>query len=647
MKLAIDFIDGSTKGRMDITEGTCILHAIPMTHLRRSFTKGYLHRSGYYFIEDKAGRLYVSYANTLYEEIAEQENIKTLFVPELSGQGSEDFIATFEYGNPTEIGDIFGRMLQTAQFYQSMELPVVEKAENLKDVEEMNPQNDEDFAKLLEGMDEQPQQDTNEMQEKEESDFLDDHEPEQEVPCEPHTEPSLDEIDEPLQEVAEEKEEPCEPSEEPTEGIEEEETSDYIEEEPSEKTNSDIPCEAHTEPSLDEMDEPLQEVTEEKEEPCEPHTEPSLDEMDEPLLEVIEEKEEPCEPYIEPTEGVMTQTDTELVDKLLSSEVDTSDWFREPEVEETVEVCESGEYSNHPTVEEEEAEPQGYDEVDHVPWFFIDLKDIAPEEEAFEESSEPVSMGFDAEISFGDMTVDELLQKAEVEAQQEEQEEKNREYPFYLNSKGTLAEGEYIQGEGFLLHKGARVCHDITPSCSPRYKDLREQAVHKGQIDENNCTTEDLFFKTANDASGFVLGSNPGNQTNWHTCNGLTLREQTVGVSIPKQEEVEKERQNFFTMKRQGLEANLYYDPKERMFWVLKGQRLCDINLDSCSQDIQEWRYILRRIIDDAGYLKETIRFSTAARATSFIYGQNGIRMANWKNKVQLRLPDVVDKESA
>ena len=584
MKLSIDFIDNSLDGRLDLVEGTCILHVIPMNYLRRSFTRGYLHRSGYYFTKNLTGGLFVSYAKSLYEDIVGSETIQTVFVPELAGDGTEEFIETFEFGKQTVIGDTFRKLLQTAVLFQEMRLPVIAKSDTMEALEELPEQETTDFEGLVEEIIPVHTEDVPVIEGM----------PTSNTPSEPHTASYSNETTSPNIKTKEDEDESYTASMSLTEGIPEEpETEDTVETFEVSKTE-DIDAES------------VEEHT----------TSPYSNENVAPVLKGIEDK------AVEET------------------------WFSSPE------AVESGEYTTFETEEEEEAEPtKGYDEVDHVPWFFTGLDETLFSEddtsEEYAESSEPVNMGFDAEISFGDMSVDDMLQKAEAEAEQEETEEKERVYPYYLNSKGTLAEGEYVKGEGFLLHKGARVCPDITPSCAQRIQDLREQAGKNNQIDENNCTTEDILFKTANDASGFVLGSNPGNQTNWHTCNGLTLREQTVGTAIPKKEEVKNDRQNFFIMKRQGLEASLYYNPKERMYWVLKGQRLGDIQPENCSQDIQEWRYILRRAIDEAGYLKETVRFSTAARATSFIYGQNGIRMANWKNKVQLRLPDVVDKESA
>ena len=641
MKLSIDFIDNSLDGRLDLVEGTCILHVIPMNYLRRSFTRGYLHRSGYYFTKNLTGGLFVSYAKSLYEDIVGSETIQTVFVPELAGDGTEEFIETFEFGKQTVIGDTFRKLLQTAVLFQEMRLPVIAKSDTMEALEELPEQETTDFEGLVEEIIPVHTEDVPVIEGM----------PTSNTPSEPHTASYSNETTSPNIKTKEEEDESYTASMSLTEGIPKEHTEKTFEE--PETVIEDVPSEPHKDPYSNETTSPNINNKEEEVEPYtasmsltegipeEPETEDTVETFEVSKTEDIDAKS-----VEEHTTSPYSNENVAPVLKGIEDKAVEETWFSSPE------AVESGEYTTFETEEEEEAEPtKGYDEVDHVPWFFTGLDETLFSEddtsEEYAESSEPVNMGFDAEISFGDMSVDDMLQKAEAEAEQEETEEKERVYPYYLNSKGTLAEGEYVKGEGFLLHKGARVCPDITPSCAQRIQDLREQAGKNNQIDENNCTTEDILFKTANDASGFVLGSNPGNQTNWHTCNGLTLREQTVGTAIPKKEEVKNDRQNFFIMKRQGLEASLYYNPKERMYWVLKGQRLGDIQPENCSQDIQEWRYILRRAIDEAGYLKETVRFSTAARATSFIYGQNGIRMANWKNKVQLRLPDVVDKESA
>lgn len=314
-------------------------------------------------------------------------------------------------------------------------------------------------------------------------------------------------------------------------------------------------------------------------------------------------------------------------------------WNMDDETDETyIEISEDED--DKEAIKPEPVKEESEDTIDKFskPWFFVNEDICTPVEDddvrPLKKEEEPE---LSAELDFEGMSIEEMLEDVKEEA---EKEENFDDVPYYLISKNTNAEGRYIEGKGFVLFKGANICPYFTNSCPSKIIMAREQATAKGLI-KDNTTTEDITFKRANDASGFVLGGSPGSVTNWHTCNGLTLREASMGIDIPTEDSEEIKQENIYTIQRQGLDAKLYYDAP--YFWVLKGSRIEDMKEDSkASEYTKKVRNVFRHVIDDTGRLKTSIRFTTPSGASSFIAGRDGISATAWRNKANLRLSDMI-----
>lgn len=333
----------------------------------------------------------------------------------------------------------------------------------------------------------------------------------------------------------------------------------------------------------------------------------------------------------EPTEILSTDEPTEP-EEGISEEQPTP--FSEEEQEMVEPVVVTVDYRE----EDKTVTPTESPEPDTLPWFFQSFpEEIEPTVE--KEETQPSELAFDAELNFGGQSVDEVL--SEVQEKVEREIENRKEYPYHINRKGSLAEGIFVGDREFKVYKGARVCPECTESCLPKIKHRREEALQDGELYDNH-TTEDIIFPTANDASGFVLGSNPGSLQNWHTINGLTVREVSQGITPPERESLAQKRDMLFTMKRNGRVAYMYYDEKTKNYWALDGSELAPTVPDVTPKDLQETRHIYRHIITEDNILTTSVRFMTYSQVTSFVTGQTGVKPTNWKNQMGMRLPDVI-----
>lgn len=630
VKILINLKDNLASGRVDMQGSYSDLHVIPRDFLRRAFVAKYLHNEGYYFFETQSGQVYLDYApKDIYESATDIKELSKVYVPEILGDAME-FILSFEHNKETPLGAELRMMLSlTSQLKDNEEIPLWEGEQVQTEAE---PEADlfmDDIENGLFNDTDEPMEITHETtkegrdKENETANQVDDgiNEPYQTEQISERVEPEgINQPDEP-EEISERVEpeainEPNEPEDELTNTNSQEiidETPliarDFVEIETTVMeqgilTDNDLTgtfadqelTNSFTDLYLtnEHVENDIANTNAESNLPNEPY------ERGKPVFDLWNMGDETDETYIEMSED---EDDKEAI---------------KPE----------------PVKEESE------DTIDKFskPWFFVNEDICTPVEDddvrplKKEEEEEPE---LSAELDFEGMSIEEMLEAVKEEA---EKEETFDDVPYYLISKNTNAEGRYIEGKGFVLFKGANICPYFTNSCPSKIIMAREQATAKGLI-KDNTTTEDITFKRANDASGFVLGGSPGSVTNWHTCNGLTLREASMGIDIPTEDSEEIKQENIYTIQRQGLDAKLYYDAP--YFWVLKGSRIEDMKEDSkASEYTKKVRNVFRHVIDDTGRLKTSIRFTTPSGASSFIAGRDGISATAWRNKANLRLSD-------
>lgn len=92
---------------------------------------------------------------------------------------------------------------------------------------------------------------------------------------------------------------------------------------------------------------------------------------------------------------------------------------------------------------------------------------------------------------------------------------------FYIEKRG--ADAMCIRtDEGFVLLKGSTIRMDMTDSCPPWTKALRE---NNPNIDKGGIVNKDILFNTPSCAASFVLGSSVSGNIEWQTADGTMLKD--------------------------------------------------------------------------------------------------------------------------
>ena len=68
------------------------------------------------------------------------------------------------------------------------------------------------------------------------------------------------------------------------------------------------------------------------------------------------------------------------------------------------------------------------------------------------------------------------------------------------------------------------VANSVTPSASQTIRNLRDELMSKGII-QDLCFTKDFLFNSPSTAAGVVMGRNANGLTEWKTQDGNTLRD--------------------------------------------------------------------------------------------------------------------------
>lgn len=572
------------------------LHVIPRDFLRRAFVAKYLHNEGYYFFETESGQVYLDYApKDIYESATDIKELSKVYVPEILGDAME-FILSFEHNKETPLGAELRMMLcLTSQLKDNEEIP-------LWDSEQGNTEAEPEPDLFMEDVENALFNESNERME---------ITPESTKENEDKEDKTEDEVGEGITEIKDKAEQ-----------ISEINQPEDLTKQISETPKPDEP--EVTDKGIHETEDVLTDTESQETIDDSPLIAQGLDETEAPVMETNDHS---TKTFTEEGSSKPYERGKSVFDL----------WNIEDETDETyIEISEDEADKEAIKPEPVKEESEGHIDKFSKPWFFINEDLHTPVEDddvrPLKKEEEPE---LSAELDFEGMSIEEMLEDVKEEA---EKEENFDDIPYYLISKNTNAEGRYIEGKGFVLFKGANICPYFTNSCPSKIIMAREQATAKGLI-KDNTTTEDITFKRANDASGFVLGGSPGSVTNWHTCNGLTLREASMGIDIPTEDSEEIKQENIYTIQRQGLDAKLYYEAP--YFWVLKGSRIEDMKEDSkASEYTKKVRNVFRHVIDDTGRLRTSIRFTTPSGASSFIAGRDGISATAWRNKANLRLSD-------
>ena len=92
---------------------------------------------------------------------------------------------------------------------------------------------------------------------------------------------------------------------------------------------------------------------------------------------------------------------------------------------------------------------------------------------------------------------------------------------FYISRNGTNARAR-LTGEGMVVLAGSVIRQETVPSCPDYVKKMR--TIHCDDINEKGALLKDMLFKTPSGASSFVLGAPSNGNVEWHTDDGITLK---------------------------------------------------------------------------------------------------------------------------
>ena len=101
-------------------------------------------------------------------------------------------------------------------------------------------------------------------------------------------------------------------------------------------------------------------------------------------------------------------------------------------------------------------------------------------------------------------------------------QEKEANSLFLQGARGADASGQKTQ-EGFVVYKDSKVANSCTPTMPEHYKNLRQELLGNGVI-ENNIFTKDFLFASPSAAAAIVMGRSANGLTEWKSEEGETLK---------------------------------------------------------------------------------------------------------------------------
>ncbi len=101
-------------------------------------------------------------------------------------------------------------------------------------------------------------------------------------------------------------------------------------------------------------------------------------------------------------------------------------------------------------------------------------------------------------------------------------QEKKANSLFLRGARGADASGQKTQ-EGFVVYKDSEVANSCTPTMPEHYKNLRQELLGNGVI-ENNIFTKDFLFASPSAAAAIVMGRSANGLTEWKSEQGETLK---------------------------------------------------------------------------------------------------------------------------
>lgn len=102
-------------------------------------------------------------------------------------------------------------------------------------------------------------------------------------------------------------------------------------------------------------------------------------------------------------------------------------------------------------------------------------------------------------------------------------QEKQAKTLFIKAARGANGMGQETT-EGFVVLKDSMVASSVTPSAAQTIRNLREELMSKGIIQDLRFT-RDYLFNSPSTAAGVVMGRNSNGLTEWKDPNGNTLRD--------------------------------------------------------------------------------------------------------------------------
>lgn len=108
-------------------------------------------------------------------------------------------------------------------------------------------------------------------------------------------------------------------------------------------------------------------------------------------------------------------------------------------------------------------------------------------------------------------------------SQNQTTQEKQENTLFIKATRGANGMGQKTT-EGFVVLKGSMVANSVTPSASQTIRNLRDELMSKGII-QDLCFTKDHLFNSPSTAAGVIMGRNANGLTEWKTQDGNTLRD--------------------------------------------------------------------------------------------------------------------------
>ena len=93
---------------------------------------------------------------------------------------------------------------------------------------------------------------------------------------------------------------------------------------------------------------------------------------------------------------------------------------------------------------------------------------------------------------------------------------------FYCEGKDYKAAAVKM-GTEFMVLKGSKISENTTSSCPDSVKRAREK--NSGVISSDFVMCDDIKFSSPSGAAAFVAGSSRNGYTEWHTADGILLKD--------------------------------------------------------------------------------------------------------------------------